>query len=273
MERFPKVTHRRRRGGFSMTELLTVVGLIALLTSLLLPVLGKVRAAAGSAACAANLRQMGLAWVTYTTESRGRLIEYAWNSPATPEASWNAYWPGVLDGQGVRGPSLLCPAAADASPDATRRGYGTASSAWTGRFMSAGTTVRLNATTYRDGSYGFNRYLTAGSVFGPDPSVPTTHVTAARSLTDVPVFFDSVFYDAQPANGSDAAPVKAPPNLRGDQVTAASAEHWRFLLARHGRGVNVAFADGSTRWVILEDTYAMEWKVGWVMYRLRLPAR
>jgi len=275
MTRYPTITRPRRRrgGGFSLAELLTVVGLIALLTSLLLPVLGKVRAAAGSAACAANLRQMGVAWLAYTTENKGRLMEYAWNSPATPEAAWNAYWPGVLDAQDVHGPSLLCPAAAEPSPDPTRRGYGTAAAAWSGRYASVATVVHLNAPTYRDSSYGFNRYLTAGGAFGPDPAVPTTQVSVARSLTDVPVFFDCAYADAQPVNGSEAAPVKAPPNLRGDQVTVASAEHWKFLLARHGRGINVAFADGSTRWVILDDTYTLDWKVGWAKYRLRLPTR
>src|SRR5207302_2053652 len=169
-----------------------------------------------------------------------------WNTPATPDASWNAYWPGVLDGREVRGPSLLCPAAAEASPDPTRKGYGTTSSAWSGKYTSVGTAVHLNQATYRDSSYGFNRYLTAGGGFGPDGTTTTTQITAAKSLTDVPVFFDCAYADVRPVNGSEDVPVKAPPNLRGDQVTAASPDHWKFLLARHGRGVNVYFADGST---------------------------
>ena len=76
-----------RRGGFTLTELLVVIGLIAVLVSLLLPVIAKARAAAHSAGCLSNLRQMGVAWTTYTTENRGRLMEYQTWSPFNPEAS------------------------------------------------------------------------------------------------------------------------------------------------------------------------------------------
>src|SRR5947199_8414471 len=100
----PTALRTRRPGrftGFTLTELLTVVGLIALLASLLLPVLAKVRAAANSTACAANLRQMGTAWLAYTTENRGRLMDYVWNSPPAPEVAYSGSWPGILDAREV----------------------------------------------------------------------------------------------------------------------------------------------------------------------------
>src|SRR3954452_23474494 len=99
-----------KRRGFSLIELLTVVGLIALLLSLLLPVVGKVRVAADATACLSNLRQMGAAWVLYTTESRGHLMHYAWYPTDWQSQAWDLYWPGVLDAGNVRGATLLCPA-------------------------------------------------------------------------------------------------------------------------------------------------------------------
>ena len=63
-------------------------------------------------------------------------------------------------------------------------------------------------------------------------------------------------------------PADPPPNLRGGDLPANSPEHWRFLIARHGRGVNVAMGDGSARWVPLEETYMLTWKSSWKPYRL-----
>ena len=99
-----------------------------------------------------------------------------------------------------------------------------------------------------------------------------TKLTSIRPLSEVPLFMDAVFVDFEPVNGSEAMPVQPPPDLRGGDVRASGNEHWRFLIARHKRGINVGMADGSVRWTPLEEMYTLQWKSNWVKYRLSLPS-
>jgi prepilin-type N-terminal cleavage/methylation domain-containing protein len=269
MNRHPLRNRRSLYRGFTLTELLVVMGMIGMLISLLLPAVRKGRAAAQAAGCLSNLRQMGIAWELYTSEHKGRLLEYVWNTPATPEVAWNGYWLGVLDNYGVRGAALLCPAANEPITTNYNKGFGNVAYAWTGRYQPNGNVTRFNAATYRSSSYGFNRYLSVGGGFAAEKSV--TRVTSIRPVADVPVFLDSIFADFRPVNGSEALPVPAPPNLRGEGLPADAPDHWRFLIARHGRGVNAYMMDGGSRWLPLEQTYMVVWKADWVKYRLILP--
>jgi prepilin-type N-terminal cleavage/methylation domain-containing protein/prepilin-type processing-associated H-X9-DG protein len=255
---------------FTLTELLTVIGLIALLVSLFLPVLGRMRSAAAAATCLSNLRQMGTGWMMYTAENGGKLMYYVSYNPATPDLAWTGAWPGVLDKQAVRGHTLLCPSAFEPTLSDVNRGYGTATHAWTGRYSQNGTAVRLNATTYRDGSYGFNIYLTSGGGFGPAGGAVS--LAAVNNPSNVPAFMDCAFVDVSPLNGLPTQPVPPPPNLHGEGIAPGQPDHWNFLLARHSRGINVYMADGSARWVRLDDLYLLTWKKDWVPYRLPLPA-
>src|SRR5688500_6658675 len=63
---------REYRGrGFSVVELLVVIGLSAVLIALLLPAVQAARRAARALECSSNLRQLTHALVIYTNENRG----------------------------------------------------------------------------------------------------------------------------------------------------------------------------------------------------------
>ena len=103
-------TRVRIENGFSLIELLAVMAMIALLTSLLLSAVSKAKEAARATACLSNLRQIGLALQLYTQDNGNRLPVMRDQAPLTNNPS-AGMWPGmetVLKPY-LSGPVLKCP--------------------------------------------------------------------------------------------------------------------------------------------------------------------
>lgn len=112
-----KINRTLRRSssqGFTLVELLVVLGIIALLIGILFPVLRSVRRSGRNIQCANNMRQLSIALIAYANEFKGSfpansgaLQQYWFQSSvlgryiSTPDR--------VGDGNGLAGGVLVCP--------------------------------------------------------------------------------------------------------------------------------------------------------------------
>jgi type II secretory pathway pseudopilin PulG len=82
----------RRPTAFTLVELLVVIGIIALLISILLPSLSKAREQAVKVQCASNMRQWGSALQQYVSANKGLFPHNGRIVPGCPNPGFDLSW-------------------------------------------------------------------------------------------------------------------------------------------------------------------------------------
>jgi len=246
-----------RRKGFTLVELLVVIGIIATLIAILLPALNKAREAARTTQCLSNLRQMAVAFQMYTNNNKGRGVGYstAVNGLTKEGLPDSGFWMQQLRPyNGDISVIGICPEAAEPSTV----NWGAVNIAWgpdaaddTQSFLyRVHGSYAMNGWLYGydvdiPGLFGGERY--AGQGVGPREA---WHTYPVKQSSTVPLFADSAWVDTWPKDTDDP----------GDLVSGNTSLMSRVCLKRHNkRFCNVAFMDGHGESVLLTGLYNLKW--------------
>src|SRR5436190_23675395 len=91
------MTRQNRKTGFTLVELLVVIGIIALLISILLPALNAAKERANRVKCSSNLRQIGQGLLLYANDNKGIYPR----TPANNTPTFTAFTPQPSASQGT----------------------------------------------------------------------------------------------------------------------------------------------------------------------------
>jgi prepilin-type N-terminal cleavage/methylation domain-containing protein/prepilin-type processing-associated H-X9-DG protein len=251
---------RSRHAGFTLVELLVVIGIIAVLVGILLPALSKARSQANLVACSSNLRQLYTCMLMYETDYKGKLIVEWTNGPLWPYLL-KPYF-GKIPGNTstantqTRDKILLCPMAVDKPTDDSDNAA--APSPFQPYFTNHSSFGKVQA------AYGMNRWLY--DTVNPTPKgagySDNTRYWYVNDKSNnfwklqspkrgqIPLFFDCRWREARPNTGDGYYPTGG-----GDMTNLATQ--------RHGKVVNMVFTDGSQRTVNLPDLWSFKWHATW----------
>jgi prepilin-type N-terminal cleavage/methylation domain-containing protein len=240
-----------KKRGFTLIELLVVIAIIALLMSILMPTLAKVRKLALLIACQARLKQWSAIFSMYTNDNNGM---FHLRGGVGGQAVYLQLWPYVYKSLYQERKMRYCPAAENDSRIGGSFGvYPTADYGDWNPYLEALWAKGENAPCL--GSYGINRYVVdmRGS-FATDENY--WRKPDYKGADKVPVFMDAMyvalwgFVDA------------LPPEYDGD-FTGGYTQQCACISRHCGYYINVLFMDWTVKKIGLKQLWTLKWSKGY----------
>lgn len=239
---------RKMPAGFTLVELLVVIGIIALLISILLPSLNKAREQAQMVSCLSNERQIIMAMIQYTMDYKGQLPMYG-HYYATNSEDPQMYWWITLapyissEGKYAGSNFMRCPSDRDPTRNFT---YGV----HYGKIPYAPFTYSAvpGSNQALDPGYGGSKKITQVGpgtfLLGDKRHVQIGGGGDAAIYTPNHIWTLNRDYDDDGVMDSNADALGILPNPQNP---------YNHADPRHGGSINFAFADGSARPVKVRD--------------------
>jgi len=235
-----------KRSGFTLIELLVVIAIIALLMSILMPALARVREQSRTIGCLGNLRQWGIVCTMYAEANSGKL----WSGISSTGWWWIYQLPDNLK-DWKRNATWFCPTATKPIIDENGAAATTLNiyNAW-GIYKDPyeGFTAGPNGMA---GSYGLNGFLLSRPMSAESRNSYWGTLTNVTNANNVPMFIDSLRFDLWPQAVTAPAPIEYAAWTNEDMA--------RCCINRHDGFVGCVFADSSSRKVALKELWTLKW--------------